>query len=44
MRPIRIPALNPQQLDALEKLFRTTPDARLRRRVRKWSCWPPSGA
>jgi transposase len=33
MRPIRIPALNPEQLDALEQLYRTTRDARVRTRA-----------
>jgi transposase len=33
MRPIRIPALSPEQLGALEKLYRTTRDARLRTRA-----------
>ena len=33
MKPIRIPALDPEQLDALEKLYRTTRDARLRTRA-----------
>ena len=32
-RPIRIPALNPEQLDALEELYRTTGGARLRTRA-----------
>jgi predicted transcriptional regulator len=33
MRPIRIPALNPELLDALEQLYRTTRDARVRTRA-----------
>lgn len=33
MKPIRIPTLSPEQLGALEKLYRTTRDARLRRRA-----------
>jgi transposase len=33
MRPIRIPTLNSEQLDALEKLYRATRDARLRTRA-----------
>jgi hypothetical protein len=33
MKPIRIPALSPEQLDALEKLYRTTREARLRTRA-----------
>jgi transposase len=33
MKPIRIPTLNSEQLDALEKLYRTTRDARLRTRA-----------
>lgn len=33
MRPIRIPTLSPEQLDALEKLYRTTREARLRTRA-----------
>ena len=33
MKPIRIPTLTPEQLDALEKLYRTTCDARLRTRA-----------
>ncbi|MDP9481221.1 MAG: helix-turn-helix domain-containing protein [Actinomycetota bacterium] len=33
MRPIRIPRLNLEQLGALEKLYRTTRDARLRTRA-----------
>ena len=33
MKPIRIPALDPEQLPALEKLYRTTRDARLRTRA-----------
>jgi hypothetical protein len=33
MKPIRIPALNSEQLDALEKAYRTTRDVRLRTRV-----------
>ena len=32
MKPIRIPTLSPEQLDALEKLYRTTREARLRTR------------
>src|SRR5215211_9541999 len=42
MRPIRIPTLSPEQLDALEELYRTTREARLRRRAQRWSFWPPS--
>jgi hypothetical protein len=30
MRPIRIPTLSPGQLDALERLYRTTREAQLR--------------
>src|SRR5215216_6660602 len=33
MRPIRIPTLRPEQLDALEELYRTTREARLRTRA-----------
>ena len=33
MKPIRIPTLSPEQLDALEKLYRTTHEARLRTRA-----------
>ncbi len=33
MKPIRVPALNPEQLDALERLYRTTRNARLRTRA-----------
>jgi hypothetical protein len=33
MKPIRIPALNPEQLDELEKLYRTTRETRLRTRA-----------
>ena len=33
MRAIRIPALSPEQLEALEELYRTTRDARLRTRA-----------
>src|SRR5215203_7060327 len=33
MRPIRIPTLSPEQLDALEELYRTTREARLRTRA-----------
>ena len=33
MKPIRIPTLSPEQLDALEKLYRTTREARLRTRT-----------
>ena len=33
MKPIRIPTLNSEQLDTLEKLYRTTRDARLRTRA-----------
>ncbi len=33
MKPIRIPTLNSEQLDALERLYRTTRDARLRTRA-----------
>ena len=33
MKPIRIPTLNSEQLDALEKLYRTTREARLRSRA-----------
>jgi transposase len=33
MKPIRIPALSPEQLDALEELYRTTREARLRTRA-----------
>jgi hypothetical protein len=33
MKPIRIPTLNPEQFDALEKLYRTTREARLRTRA-----------
>jgi hypothetical protein len=33
MKPIRIPTLNSEQLDALEELYRTTRDARLRTRA-----------
>jgi transposase len=33
MKPIRIPTLTSEQLDALEKLYRTTRDARLRTRA-----------
>jgi transposase len=32
MKPIRVPALNSEQLDALEKSYRTTREARLRTR------------
>jgi hypothetical protein len=38
MKPIRIPTLDSEQLDALEKLYRTTREARLRTRARRWSC------
>ncbi len=33
MKPIRIPALSPEQLEALEELYRTTREARLRTRA-----------
>ena len=33
MKPIRIPTLSAEQLNALEKLYRTTREARLRTRV-----------
>jgi hypothetical protein len=33
MKPIEIPALDPQQLAALENLYRATRDARLRTRA-----------
>jgi predicted transcriptional regulator len=33
MKPIRVPTLSPEQLDALEKLYRTTREARLRTRA-----------
>ena len=33
MKPIRIPALNSEQLGALEKAYRTTRDVRLRTRA-----------
>ncbi len=33
MRPIRIPTLSPEQLHALEELYRTTREARLRTRA-----------
>ena len=33
MRPIKIPALTPNQLAGLEELYRTTRDARLRTRA-----------
>ncbi len=33
MKPIRIPTLGSEQLDALENLYRTTRDARLRTRA-----------
>ena len=33
MKPIRIPTLSPEQLDALEKLYRTTRKPRLRTRA-----------
>lgn len=33
MRPIRIPTLSPEQIDALEHLYRTTREARLRTRA-----------
>ena len=33
MKPIRIPALGPEQLHALEELYRTTRDVRLRTRA-----------
>jgi transposase len=33
MKPIRVPNLDPEQLDALEALYRTTRDARLRTRA-----------
>ncbi len=33
MKPIEIPALSPEQLDALEELYRTTRDVRLRART-----------
>jgi hypothetical protein len=33
MKPIRIPALTPEQLAVLEELYRTTRDARLRTRA-----------
>jgi hypothetical protein len=33
MKPIRIPPLDSEQLDALEDLYRTTRDARLRTRA-----------
>jgi transposase len=33
MKPIRIPALGPEQLDALEEMYRTTRDVRLRTRA-----------
>ena len=33
MKPIRVPTLNLEQLDALEELYRTTRDARLRTRA-----------
>jgi hypothetical protein len=39
MKPIRIPTLDSEQLDALEKnLYRTTREARLRTRAQRWSC------
>ena len=44
MKPIRIPARNSEQLAALEELYRTTRDARLRGRGPRWSCWPQSDA
>ena len=33
MKPIRIPTLNSEQLNALERLYRTTRDSRLRTRA-----------
>lgn len=33
MKPIRVPPLNSEQLDALEDLYRTTREARLRTRA-----------
>jgi transposase len=33
MKPIRIPALSPEELEALEELYRTTHDVRLRTRA-----------
>ena len=33
MKAIRIAPLDPEQLDALEKLYRTTPNTRLRTRA-----------
>jgi predicted transcriptional regulator len=33
MKPIRVPTLSPEQLTALEELYRTTRDARLRTRA-----------
>ena len=33
MRPVRIPTLSPEQLDALEEMYRTTRHARLRTRA-----------
>ena len=33
MKPIRVPPLDSEQLDALEELYRTTRDARLRTRA-----------
>ena len=44
MKPIRIPTLSPEQLDALETLYRCTREARLRTRARRWSFWPPKSA
>ena len=43
MKPIRIPTLSPEQLDALEKLYRTTREARLRTRA-QMVLLPPSSA
>jgi hypothetical protein len=43
MKPIRIPTLSPEQLDALERLYRTTREARLRTRA-QMLLLPPSSA
>ena len=43
MMPIRIPTLSPEQLDALEKLYLTTREARMRTRA-QMVLLPPSSA
>jgi hypothetical protein len=44
MKPIRIPTLDSEQLDALEKLYRTTREARLRTRAQMVLLALPSDA